>query len=73
MVSCLCDLRDSGKLKHDFPTLVRQRLFAIALGHEDTNDAARLSKDPALKNMAGTAPESAGDLAPQPTGRPSLA
>jgi len=47
--------------------LVRQRLFAIAQGYEDNNDAATLAKDPAFKIMAGKAPESDGDLASQPT------
>jgi hypothetical protein len=65
--ACLHDSRDSGKVKHDLLTLVRQRLFAIALGYEDNNDAVWLSKDPALKIMAGKAPESAADLASQPT------
>ena len=65
--ACLHDPRDSDKVKHDLLTLVRQRLFAIALGYEDNNDAAWLSKDPALKIMAGRAPESAGNLASQPT------
>jgi Transposase DDE domain group 1 len=65
--SCLRDPRDSGKVKHDLLTLVRQRLFGIALGYEDNNDATWLSKDPALKIMAGKAPESGGDLASQPT------
>jgi hypothetical protein len=63
----LHDPRQEGKVHHDLLTLVRQRLFAIALGYEDNNDAAWLSKDPALKIMAGKAPESAGDLASQPT------
>jgi hypothetical protein len=48
-------------------TLIRQRLFAIALGYEDNNDAAWLSQDPALKIMAGKAPESGDHLASQPT------
>jgi hypothetical protein len=48
-------------------TLVRQRLFAIALGYEDNNDAALLAKDPALKIMADKAPESGDHLASQPT------
>ena len=65
--ACLHDSRDSGKVKHHFLTLVRQRLFAIALGYEDNNDAAWLAKDPALKIMAGKPPESGGDLASQPT------
>ena len=64
---CLHDPRDSHKVKHDLLTLVRQRLFAIAQGYEDNNDAATLAKDPAFKIMAGKAPESAGDLASQPT------
>jgi hypothetical protein len=65
--SCLRDPRDSGKVKHNLLTLVRQRLFGIALGYEDSKDATGLSRDPALKIMAGKAPESAGDLASQPT------
>jgi len=64
---CLHDPRDARKVKHDLLTLVRQRLFAIAQGYEDNNDAATLARDPALKIMAGKAPESAGDLASQPT------
>ena len=64
---CLHDPRDSARVRHDLLTLVRQRLFAIALGYEDNNDAASLAKDPAFKIMAGKAPESAADLASQPT------
>jgi hypothetical protein len=64
---CLRDSRQPPKVKHDLLTLVRQRLFAIAQGYEDTNDAATLAKDPAFKIMAGKAPDSAGDLASQPT------
>jgi len=65
--ACLQDHRDAGKVKHDLLTLVRQYLFAIVLGCEDNNAAAWLSKDPALKIMAGKAPESADHLASQPT------
>jgi hypothetical protein len=64
---CLHDSREAHKVKHDLLTLVRQRLFAIAQGYEDNNDAATLAKDPVFKIMAGKAPESAGDLASQPT------
>ena len=55
---CLHDPRDSHKVKHDLLTLVRQRLFAIAQGYEDNNDAATLAKAPVFKIMAGKAPES---------------
>ena len=64
---CLHDHREANKVKHDLLTLVRQRLFAIAQGYEDTNDAAILAPDPAFKIMAGRAPESSDDLASQPT------
>ena len=64
---CLRDSRVAHKVKHDLLTLVRQRLFAIAQGYEDNNDAATLARDPAFKIMAGKAPDSAGDLASQPT------
>ena len=63
----LHDPREGHKVKHDLLTLVRQRLFAIAQGYEDNNDAATLAKDPAFKIMAGKAPESGPDLASQPT------
>lgn len=64
---CLHDPREARKVKHDLLTLVRQRLFAIAQGYEDNNDAAALARDPAFKIMAGKAPESVADLASQPT------
>jgi hypothetical protein len=53
--ACLHDPRDSAKVRHNLFTMVRQRLFAIALGYEDNNDAAWLAKDPAFKIMAGRA------------------
>jgi len=64
---CLRDSRQASKIKHDLLTLVRQRMFAIAQGYEDNNDAATLARDPAFKIMASKAPESSGDLASQPT------
>lgn len=64
---CLHDSREPHKVKHDLLTLVRQRLFAIAQGYEDNNDAAALARDPAFKIMTGKAPESAADQASQPT------
>ena len=64
---CLHDPLDSRKVKHDLLPLVRQRLFALAQGYEDNNNAATLARDPALKIMASKAPESAADLASQPS------
>lgn len=67
LARCLDDPRDPDRLTHELITLVRQRLFSIALGYEDTNDAATLRRDPALKAMSGRLPESNDDLASQPT------
>ena len=55
-----------GSLSH-LRTLIRQRLFAIAQDYEDNNDPATLANDSAFKIMTCKAPESAPDLASQPT------
>ena len=47
-------------------TLVRQRVFQIACGYEDQNDATTLRTDPLLKLVCGRLP-AAADLASQPT------
>jgi hypothetical protein len=36
--ACFHDGRNAGLIEHRLATLVGQRLFAIALGHEDLND-----------------------------------
>jgi hypothetical protein len=45
----LQDSRDPSKIIHELRTLVRQRIFSIAMGYEDTNDSTTLRSDPALK------------------------
>src|SRR5471032_1256201 len=56
-----------GPVRHSLETLVRQRVFQIACGYEDQNDAATLRRDPLLKLLCGRLPESGRDLASQPT------
>jgi hypothetical protein len=63
----LQDSRDPSKIIHELRTLVRQRIFSIAMGYEDTNDSTTLRSDPALKVSSGRLPETSGDLASQPT------
>jgi hypothetical protein len=63
----LDDRRHSSWVIHDLRTLIRQRIFSMALGYEDTNDANTLRSDPALKAISGRLPESSSDLASQPT------
>ena len=64
---CLDDPRHRSWVIHDLKTLIKQRIFSIALGYEDTNDATTLRSDPALKTMTERLPESSLDLASQPT------
>jgi hypothetical protein len=45
----LTDRRQAGKVEHDLLELLRTRVFSLALGYADTNDAARLQSDPVLK------------------------
>jgi len=47
--------------------LIKQRVFQVACGYEDQNDATSLRADPLLKLACGSLPESGQDLASQPT------
>ena len=48
----LIDARQRGKVAHDFAAMLRQRVFALALGWEDVNDHAALRHDLALQTAA---------------------
>lgn len=61
------DNRQQGKVLHTVQDLFRQRLFAIACGYPDCNDAARLADDPIQKLLNGRDPIKGVDLASQPT------
>ena len=47
------DPRKQGLITHQQSTMLRQRIFAIALGYEDGNDHQQLRDDP-LGNETGT-------------------
>lgn len=66
LAGCLVDRREPGKVRHEVGSLLRQRIYQIALGYEDCNDADQLRADPALKLAVGRAPADP-DLASQPT------
>jgi hypothetical protein len=59
--------RGSRSVRHSLATLVRQRVYQIACGYEDQNDADMLRTDPLLKLVLGRLPETGADLASQPT------
>jgi hypothetical protein len=56
-----------GPVRHAVETLIRQRIFQIACGYEDQDDADTLRTDPLLKLVCGQLPETGADLASQPT------
>lgn len=63
---CLPDTR-SGSVKHGVTELLRQRIYAIACGYEDCNDANELRSDAMHRLAIGFLPEDGHRLASQPT------
>lgn len=66
LAQCIPDWR-RGPVIHSLETLVRQRVFQIACGYEDQDDADTLRTDPLLKLVCGRLPDSGLPLASQPT------
>lgn len=64
---CLRDQRQAGKIDHTLEELLAQRVFTLACGYEDANDAARLADDPIHKLLLGRDPIRGQALASQPT------
>src|SRR5215211_7421928 len=56
-----------GPVRHSLELLVRQRVFQIACGYEDQDDADTLRTDPLLKLVCRRLPETGHALASQPT------
>jgi hypothetical protein len=67
VAATIIDERQAGKVTQEILTLVRQRVFGIAAGYADGNDAARLAQDPMLKLACERAPLTDPALASQPT------
>lgn len=67
IASALHDARQVTKVRHSIEDLVRQRVFGIALGLVDCNDAERIAGDPVMKAVCGRDPIGGADLASQPT------
>jgi hypothetical protein len=67
IAGCFRDERQPGKITHTLHDLIRQRVFAIACGYADCNDAARLADDPIHKMLVGRDPIEGTALASQPT------
>lgn len=67
LAGCLRDPRQPAKTGHTLQELLQQRVFAIALGYPDGNDARELAHDPVHKLALDRDPVAGGALASQPT------
>ena len=67
LCASLTDERQAGKIDHTYHDLVRQRVYSIAAGYADANDARTMRADPMLKAVCDRDPAGDGDLASQPT------
>jgi hypothetical protein len=63
----LADTRMPSKVTHTIGDLLAQRVFAIACGHPDGNDADRLADDPIHKLLLDRDPIDGARLGSQPT------
>jgi len=63
----LSDPRDPRRINFTLEDLLKQRVFQIAAGYEDANDANTLRADPIFKLLLDRLPETGSSLASQPT------
>lgn len=61
------DARDSRRVTHALADVVAQRIFGLACGYADGNDADRLAADPIQKLLLDRDPITGRGLASQPT------
>src|ERR1043166_8468283 len=67
LAAVLADSRDARRIHFTSEDLLKQRIFQIAAGYEDANDANTLRDDPIFKLMLDRLPETGAPLASQPT------
>jgi hypothetical protein len=67
LTASLVDGRQAAKVKHSIEDLLRQRIYGLASGYVDANDAARLSSDPIFKLLLDRSPVTGPELSSQPT------
>ena len=65
LAACVVDGRQPGKIQHQTLELLRQRVFGLACGYADCNDAARLADDAIHKLLVDRDPISGPALAPE--------
>src|SRR5262249_5629302 len=53
LARCFDGYRDPELIEHPLEALIKQRVFALALGYEDLNDHDQLRADPLLATLVG--------------------
>lgn len=53
LAACFTDYRNPELIDHTLPSLLRQRIYGVALGYEDLNDHNDLCEDPLLAGASG--------------------
>jgi Transposase DDE domain group 1 len=67
LAAALSDARDARRIRVTPEDILKQRIFQIAAGYEDANDANTLRHDPLFKLLLERLPETGAPLASQPT------
>jgi hypothetical protein len=67
LAACFHDYRDPARIEHTVEELIRQRVFALALGYEDLQDHDSLRHDPLLSLRMGKAEPGTTPLAGKST------
>lgn len=67
MAACIPDKRDPSRIEHTRLEQLRQRVYQIALGYEDCNDAQQLRHDPVLRVACDRPPQGDSPLSSQPS------
>lgn len=67
LAACLVDERQQTKVLHSYQDMFAQRMFGIACGYADGNDAAQLAHDPIFKMLNDRDPVAGAPLASQAT------
>jgi len=52
LAGCFLDKRDQSRVEHTLESLIKQRIYGIALGYEDLNDHEQLRHDPLFGLMS---------------------
>jgi len=67
LATAIVDRRDPGRIKHPLEEMLGQRIYQIACGYEDCNDADQLRSDPIFKTALDLLPQSDHELSSHPT------